>query len=274
MLLRFPGGKKRLRKHIVPVLQASFTAGLEYREPFLGSGSIGFSILTPKFYIPVDKIWINDVDKGMAALWNSVIENPEKLKSEIENFIPSVQAFYEFQDALINSPPTDQLQHGFQKLAIHQMSYSGLGTKAGGPIGGKAQKSEYAVDCRWSPRTLFKNIDQIHKSCKEVTFRHNKCTSFDFEQLIDDKKYKALLYLDPPYFVKGDDLYQHSFSEDDHQRLAKALKRTKHSWVLSYDDCPDIHELYKDWADIKKIALTYTIRGAHAKTELLITSRS
>ena len=40
---------------------------------------------------------------------------------------------------------------GFKKLAIHQISYSGLGTMSGGPLGGAGQKSQYKIDCRWSP---------------------------------------------------------------------------------------------------------------------------
>jgi len=46
------------------------------------------------------------------------------------------------------------LDVGFKKLAIHQISYSGLGTKSGGPLGGKSQESIYKIDCRWSPKHI------------------------------------------------------------------------------------------------------------------------
>lgn len=270
MLLRFPGGKKRLRSEIIPKIADFFEPDLEFREPFFGSGSIGFSLLQPSFKVPFNKIWLNDLDKGMVSLWNSVINNPDQLKEKILKFTPSTEHFYSFQKELLLNPPENELEHGFKKLAIHQMSYSGLGTKAGGPIGGANQQSKYSVDCRWSPKTLYKNIDQINKYIKNINIRTNQCTNLDFEEVIKDEITQAVLYLDPPYYVKGNNLYQHGFSIDDHIRLAAVLKKTKHHWVLSYDDCPEIQALYKGWTTINEITLKYTITGSHEKTELLI----
>ena len=101
----------------------------------------------------------------------------------------------------------------------------------------------------------------------------------DFLDLIKDITCDSLLYLDPPYYIKGNDLYQHGFTVKDHERLASALKNTKHAWVLSYDDCDEIRELYQ-WACVQPLDVNYSItatkdkktgeRLSRTKAELLI----
>ena len=54
----------------------------------------------------------------------------------------------EKQDRLVFIPLTkeeNQISKAFKKLAIHQISYSGLGTKSGGPLGGEKQQSKCAA---------------------------------------------------------------------------------------------------------------------------------
>jgi len=96
---------------------------------------------------------------------------------------------------------------------------------------------------------------------------------------IQDTDRRSLLYLDPPYYVKGNDLYQHGFTVDDHQRLANALRHTEHAWVLSYDDCCEVRQLY-NWANVESLQVNYSItatkdkdtgeRVSRTKGELLI----
>ena len=168
---------------------------------------------------------------------------------------------------------------GFKKLAIHQISYSGLGTKSGGPLGGAEQKSQYKIDCRWSPEYICKKVDKLHDLFAAIEVRGNCCTNLDFADVIEDTDCCSLLYLDPPYYVKGNDLYQHGFTVEDHERLANALRNTEHAWVLSYDDCREVRQLYK-WANVEPLRVNYSItamkdkdtgeRLSRTKTELLI----
>jgi DNA adenine methylase len=96
-----------------------------------------------------------------------------------------------------------------------------------------------------------------------------RITTAEFKETILDTSEKALLYLDPPYYTKGNDLYQCAFTLDDHIRLALALRDTKHKWLLSYDDCPEVRALYK-WATIEPLSVKYSITTARTKSELLI----
>lgn len=285
---RYPGGKSKLRKQIFEKLHG-FTQNndVEYREPFFGGGSIGFLMLEENKNIK--KIWINDFNKGIASLWTIVKRNPELFKQKVKEFVPSVDFFYKFKKELIEEHTeldSDEkiANYALKKLAIHQISYSGLGTKSGGPLGGRKQKSAYKVDCRWSPNYICKKIDIIHEIFSKLSVRNNICTSLDFSDLINDTSCPALIYLDPPYYVKGQELYQDGFKEEDHKRLVDCLRNTKHEWVLSYDDCPEIRKYY-DWANIEVINdVNYSItstknketgeRKSRVKPELLIFNKS
>lgn len=279
---RYPGGKSKLRKTIVnKLISQSSELGSQYREPFFGGGSIGLSFLEENSF--VKEAWINDKDIGISCLWMSVMNYPEELKKMVLGYKPTVESFYKMKSMLTsleNVPLSYQeiVFTGLCKLAIHQISYSGLGTKSGGPLGGLEQKSQYDIGCRWSPEYICRKIDKIHNMGKRICF---KCTNSDFSDVILDDSCKALIYLDPPYFVKGNDLYQHGFSYEDHLRLSEYLKSTSHSWVLSYDDCPEIRSLY-EWADIEVVDVMYSItatkdsgtgeRKSRTKPELLISN--
>jgi DNA adenine methylase len=275
---RYPGGKSKLKTQIYEYFNAE-AQGLEYREPFFGGGSIGLKFVedNPNW----NKVWINDKDAGVASLWTSVIRHPDELKQMVQDFVPSIEMFDKFKEELLSGEEFETVIHGFKKLAIHQTSYSGLGVKSGGPLGGREQKSAYKIDCRWSPDYICKKIDRLHKLFSTLKIREEKCTCLDFTDLIlcEDE---AFLYLDPPYYIKGNDLYQHGFTEKDHERLAEALQKSTNPWVLSYDDCEEIRKLY-EWAEIDTVAVNYSItatkdkesgkRSSRAKEELLIYSK-
>ncbi|CAM6053365.1 unnamed protein product [Sphagnum tenellum] len=220
-------------------------------------------------------IWINDFDVGIAALWTSVGRFPDQLVTKIHEFQPSVQAFYDAKDfflqltkSLTQLTEDETIQCGFNKLILHQLSYSGLGMKSGGPLGGREQDAttKYPIDCRWSPTTMVKKIMKLHDRfiCKDM-----KITNVDFADLITDTSRRALLYLDPPYYEKGGELYYHHFNDEDHIRLADMLKTTEHDWILSYDSCDFIRKLYS-WATIEEINANYTINTSTKKTEFII----
>ncbi len=285
---RYPGGKSKLRKQIIEKINGiTRNNGFEYREPFFGGGSIGLLMLENNSNI--NKIWINDFNLGIASLWTALIKYPDLFKKKIQEFIPSVEAFYKFKEELTSKncklDTVDKIvDYGFKKLAIHQISYSGLGTKSGGPLGGRDQKSAYKIDCRWSPTYICKKIDALNTKFSELTIRNNTCTNLDFAQLIEDDSCPAVIYLDPPYYDKGSNLYQDGFEEEDHKRLADCLKKTDHQWILSYDDCPEIRRYY-NWANIEIIdGVNYSItatkdkstgeRKSRVKPELLISKKS
>ena len=278
-MFRYPGGKSKLSDIIISKIRQEIgffdNKKDTYIEPFFGGGSIGLKVLKENTF---KKICINDMDIGIASLWTSIIKYPIELKARIKSFKPSTRSFYELKDELTNLSAMDYkeefvVDRGLKKIAIHQISYSGLGTMSGGPLGGKNQKSEYKVDCRWSPDFICKNVDKTHALFNKVEIDGGVCHCKDFEEILKNSKKNYLYYLDPPYYVMGGSLYQCSFNESDHNRLAKILSHINGSWILSYDDCKEIRKLYGDFC-IEKVGVNYTIANSNEKSELIIHDRS
>jgi DNA adenine methylase len=274
VFFRYPGGKNKIDTPITDRIVNFFIKNgydYQYREPFFGAGAIGIRLFQS---MPLLRnIWINDIDSGISSIWTSVINDPEGLISLIKGFSPSVTAFYDFKAALtrLKDNIPQNANTAFQKVAIHQMSFSGLGTMSGGPLGGREQKSEYKIDSRWNAGKLVKKIEYLHRVLGSRMFENGGCDSKDFEEIVTAPS-KAFLYLEPPYHEKGPTLYQHSFSNRDHYRLSSVLQQIDNPWLLSYDDCPSIKKIYQ-WAEYKKTNIDYLVGRSKTKTELLITSK-
>lgn len=276
-MIRYPGSKAKLVEVIVnrfpPEMRMPLwmsNAGWEYREPFFGAGAIGWEILS---MLPHScSAWINDRDYGIVSLWKSVQDAPQELCELIAEFVPTDHAFYEFKEQ-DGDTKVDPVESGFRKLALHQMSYSGLGAKAGGPLGGRDQENaKYTVDCRWNPESLQRDVLTRHKLLRS---RRVKITCRDFTEVIDDAE-NVFYYCDPPYLDKGPILYKHAFDLADHGRLSHHLKDCTQPWIVSYDDQDVIRDLYQGH-DILPIDVCYTIAKESAKRrknkEILICSR-
>lgn len=240
MLIRYPGSKdqhlKFLERHLLPFAR-------EYRsvaEPFSGTAAITFFLLKKKL---VDKYWINDFDPAMAALWLTVRDHPDELIARIEAYTPRSEDFYTFKADAGDST----MDLAFRKVVLHQISYSGLGAKAGSPIGGKNQTGAYKVDCRWRPHLLRKKI----LACSALlNSAEGTITSLSWENMLSnalDSKY--FVYLDPPYYAQGTVLYSNGVI--DHTSLSQTLQGNK-NWMISYDDAPEVRDLYH-WADVQRL---------------------
>ncbi len=82
-------------------------------------------------------------------------------------------------------------------------------------------------------------LPEIQQRLKDVVIENR-----DFEAIIKIyNKPGALFYCDPPYF--NAEQYYQGFGPGDHERLKKALESIKGRFVLSYNDTPEIRELYE-----------------------------
>ena len=205
-LLRYPGGKGKLLRVIIPRLQRMFAESgkkTEFREPFFGGGAVGLSLLatTPM----VRNVWINDRDPSMSALWHAVLHETQSLQIMVDILPEAMRLFgdvdyYKVDTARLRSisQPSDISQYppGFvaaMKLASHQMSYSGLGTSSGGPMTDRL--------CRYNPDRLNAKIETCREILGRASLRSGSCTCLDFEALLEPGP--AVIYLDPPYYKKG-----------------------------------------------------------------------
>lgn len=260
-LIRYPGSKAKLCKPIIDAMPEEIVLDIwshehmwEYREPFFGSGAIGFRIMNS--LSAKCKVWLNDCDYWLVCLWTAVRDTPAELIELVREFKPSAEKFFEYkrQDG---DRSTDVVRNGFRKLAIHQMSVSGFGVMSGTCLGGRNQKNaQYPVDCRWNPVRLVDHINNRHRQMKRFGSRL-KITCKDFSEVLDGAPKRCFVYMDPPYVEKGEMLYKYGMNEAEHRRLAAEIKRLKCPWMLSYDDHPLVRELYHG-NEIKELAVTYS----------------
>jgi DNA adenine methylase len=268
-LFPYPGGKTRKSQEIVHYLTGRLDPSTdEYREPFVGGGSIALHFM--ETHPEINNVWLNDRDAGVTSAWQVTRDVPAQLRNLVARFEPTVAAFSEYKQRLTGtfSVPNELAavaQVGFEKLAIHRTSYSSLGTMAG-PRGGYKQTSPVKIDSHWNPPKIGQRIDAVHRL---LASRQTRVTNLDFEEVIGDTTRRAILYCDPPYWQQGNALYQHGLSHNDHERLARALRETSHQWVLSYDDCKEVRDLY-GWAHILPISVRYSVGKSRKETELLI----
>ena len=243
MLIRYPGSKDKHLRFLDQHLREAKSRDLV--EPFAGTASVTFHMLKNNL---IDSYVINDLDKGMAALWEIVKSNPDKLIKSINSYTPNVEDFYNFKE----NPGTNQWDLAFRKLVIHQISYSGLGPMAGGPLGGREQKGEYKIDARWRPVKLAKTIEETSTLLNSIP---GVITSVDWEEsLLDGMAKGKFIYLDPPYYKQGPALYTEGTI--NHKRLAELLQQYESKdWVLSYDDMEEVRELY-NFANVQRLDVT------------------
>ncbi len=286
-MFRYPGGKSKLKKSIVEIVKTYYKTNncytsCRYIEPFFGGGSVGRELLNS-----ICLIAINDYDIGVAAFWHALINDTQELCEHVHSFKPHVDSFYEFKNIFLEDDLRDAVlvrgeysltYLGFMKMALHQMSFSGLGVKSGGPLGGASQDSPYKIGCRWNPDNIQKNIWKLKQKLSRISVFNNTCSCDDFEIFINNvlkESEQNFIYLDPPYYKKGPELYQFSFDMDKHKRLANMLRKISCPWLLSYDCSEEIRELY-DWAVVEEIDVINTINtrsGSVNKKEFLIVDK-
>lgn len=272
---RYPGGKSRLAKQIFNIIDDKIDLNNinNYIEPFIGGGSM-FLYMTQRLK-NLRSSTINDKDCGIYAIWESILSNPNDLVKKIKDYKPTVDTYCEFNFRLNETYMLEDypiVEMAFEKIAVHQMSYSGLGLKSGSPIGGFEQKGKYKIDCRYNPETMTRKINDIVnllRKIPKITVSNADC----MEILNGDKETDAeqtLIYLDPPYYQIGNTLYQEGMTEKEHIELSQKLKTSNNAnWFISYDDCTFIRDLYSD-CDIEIINANYTINNKGRKNEILI----
>lgn len=278
---RYPGSKEKIASGILRLFPgrlklARFTGDLAcYCEPFIGCGALAGKVLP---LLPSSTaVVFGDMDIGIVCLWRAVYADSQRLIGRIINYTPTVDDFYRFkeEDGSFDAHPTEI---AFRKFVLHQMSFSGLGAKAGGPIGGRKQRSDYDVTCRFRPERHARDIANLFKLLRR--FKSFRVIHGDFAETLSHTPDDGFAYLDPPYYLQGGALYKHDMTPEDHARLADVLREARYEWVLSYDDHPEVKALYQPWARIDSFEMTATIDTKKGKAsrrknnELVITPRN
>lgn len=263
--LRYPGGKTSLYEFFSDVVRRHAWQNITYVEPYAGGAGAALSLLVME---KVDNIVINDFDPAIYSFWKAITECTEEFIALIEN-TPVNVAEWEKQKIIYKKADTsDFLSLGFATFFLNRTNRSGI--LNAGPIGGKQQNGNWKIDARYNKSAIIDKIRIISLYKKRIMVLNEDGVSV-ITKYADDPK--SFFYVDPPYFVKGADLYLNAFKISDHQKLAKTLLENKNSkWLLSYDNEQEILDLYPGQA-YEVFSLKYSAHhNTKSGSELMIFS--
>lgn len=262
--LRYPGGKLKVVDYVKRLFEENDLMDGTYVEPYAGGASVALSLLFSEY---AGRIRINDIDRSIYAFWHSVLSEPEALCRRIMDTPVNMDTWETQRAVQLEKETTDLLSLGFSTFFLNRTNRSGI--LSGGVIGGKNQDGKYKIDARYNKQDLIARIESVAEYADRI-----ELTSMDAVELIKSIRRpgeKTLVYLDPPYYVKGRDLYLNYYNDDDHRDIAKAIKRYRGKWIISYDAVEFISGLYKDYRQ-KEYHLSYSAGYPNRGKEIMVYS--
>jgi DNA adenine methylase len=238
--LRYPGGKAKLAKFIKAIIEANDLCDGDYVEPYAGGAGVALELLMHEY---VQHIHINDISRPIFSFWRSVLENTDEFVRLIRNTPLTIRSWKRQKRILMNQDDYDDLELGFATFFLNRTNRSGI--LNGGVIGGRDQTGLWKIDARFNRAGLIARVEAIARMRRRISLSRHDATDF-LKGALNDLPRKTLIYLDPPYYCKGKQLYYDYYSHDDHAEIAALVKKslTNKYWIVSYDDTPQIRELY------------------------------
>jgi DNA adenine methylase len=247
---RYPGSKNKLMPAIMVYLDQILEGAGGFSDAFVGGGSV---LLEVAAEYPKIELFANDKDRWVYCFWKIVADTDRTKLDQLLQLMetkPTIELFNQLREPF---DWNDEVACAYRCIFFNRTTFSGIARS--GPIGGQEQKSKWTVDCRYNYKKLRTKIEKCHQLLVGRTTVENK-DILEYTFLVDQED---PVYLDPPYYVKGDMLYTEKMSAFDHKMLAEVLGN-RPAWVLSYDDCPEIRSLYAD-KNIHLVPVRYCING-------------
>lgn len=210
------GGKKLLRKQIIKQFPDNYE---RYVEVFGGAGWVLFGKEQKGVEI------YNDINGELVNLFRCVKYHPEALQKELDGILMSRELFF---DAVVERRGMTDIQRAARQFIMIKESFG-------------SRLDSFGV----RPRNMKKAVDFLQIASGRLTTV--VIENLDFEHLI--KTYDrsgTLFYLDPPYY-DAEKYYPDRFMPSDHKRLRDALAKIKGRFMLSYNDCGTIREMYQEY---------------------------
>jgi len=242
--LRYPGGKSRAVDTIAKLIP-DFD---EFREPFLGGGSVFVSV---KQRFPNKKYWINDLYTELYKFWEMTQKDVDGVVEKIyewKNKYTIGKELYQFLNE--NHDNFSDLERAAAFFVYNRITFSGT-TLSGG-------YSEGAFTGRFTESSIkrLKDLRQV--------INGSLITNYDYEEVIKKEGENVFVFLDPPYYsATKSALYGkngHLHKSFDHERFAENMKKCRHKWLITYDDSEYIRDLFS-FANIQSWNLTYGMRN-------------
>ncbi len=261
--LRYPGGKAAMTGLLSQIRRLNGLGDRAIAEPFAGGAGASLTLL---YLEETPEIYINDADPAIHDFWWAILKRPDLFVDMLENANVDMSEWLRQRDVYRTHGRVSRLQRGFAAFYLNRCNRSGI-IMNGGPIGGIKQEGKWKLSARFNKPDLRSRCEKVAEYGNRI---HVSCLDgIEFIERVDTQS--TLLFIDPPYFVKGNTLYMNALDERYHNALAARLRSIKDAaWLLTYDDCPQIREMYADWATIRPFSLRYAAAERRSGAEVLI----
>ncbi|MYK18115.1 DNA adenine methylase [Candidatus Poribacteria bacterium] len=248
--LRYPGGKSRALKQILPHVPVNMS---EFREPFVGGGSVFFAIRS-LLQNRIKSYWINDLNYDLYCFWKQVRDNaPDLIAALIETHTTTTDGRALFEKLTKSKDKLNQnrdllceFQRAVRFFVLNRITFSGVVDSGG--------YSQSAYEKRFTSSSI-ERVKNIVPYLSEV-----KITNRDYTEALFAEGEDVFIFLDPPYWkatesrlygVRGE-----LHAAFDHGQFAKNMRKCPHKWLITYDDSPVIRDLFS-FAEIQEWTLQY-----------------
>lgn len=237
------GGKSQLKKFIIPLIPSDCD---RYIEVCGGAGWVLFGKDKIKGQMEV----FNDIDGDLINLYRQIKTNCVNLQKEVD-WLQSRELFGQYKYEIEQQVELTDLQRAARYLYLIKCSFG-------------CTKTSFAT----ATKSICNVIDElpVYKERLKNVIIENR----DFENLIKTyDRQSAVFFVDPPY-VDTERYYNKNYSHfkiEDHKRLKSCLKAIKGRFILTYNDCDFIRELYKDY-NVRCVSRTNLLpAGAENRTQ-------
>ena len=263
------GGKKALRETIVDKFPMEYE---QYIEVFGGAGWVLFHKKPETFEV------YNDFNSNLVNMYHVVKNKPMEFLKEV-GFLPlNSRQEFKFIRKWIEKESFDmpylESENDIAKKYLHPLDYKeylevikeqseladvrravmffklirysyASGTKSFGnqPTNiAKIGKSLWQINKRLNINGVWKLNRNTDGEGNGVVIENKDCVDL----ILQYDRVESFFYLDPPYYM-AEKCYDKVFAEEDHIRLHDALKNIKGKFMLSYNKCDFICDMYKDF---------------------------
>ena len=257
--LRYPGGKSRALKQILPLISTNIS---EFREPFVGGGSVFFAVRS-LFQNRIKSYWINDLNYDLYCFWKQVRDNGSNLVEILtETYTTTTDGRALFEELTHGKDQLNQnrdllceFQRAVRFFVLNRITFSGVVDSGG--------YSQSAYEKRFTESSI-ERVKNISPHLSGV-----KITNGDYTDALFQDGDDVFIFLDPPYWkATASKLYGvrgelHTIF--DHAQFAENMRKCPHKWLITYDDSPVIRELF-NFAEIQEWTLQYGMNNYRKDT--------
>jgi DNA adenine methylase len=265
--LRYPGGKSGLSGLLAQFIELNNLQDGIYIEPYAGGAGAGLKLLFSEY---VSELILNDADRNIYLFWRSILFDTERFIKLLNDTPISIDEWEKRRQILKNSEVHSELEIAFSTFYLNRCNRSGI--LYAGPIGGQLQSGKWLLDARFNKVELTRRIEKIALFASRISIHNLDAIDFIKQHalplaVLDNR---LLVYLDPPYYSKGSQLYLNYYVAENHVTLANFINnQLGFKWIVSYDDVPQIRQLYSE-RRITTYSPRYSAHSAKIGKEVII----